>query len=140
MWQQRSSCRRIKGPEAQLVETAADMDLLGSPRRHKSQVWESKKRDDCSVCQVKLSEKRQDLDYQVVESLNLVVISLCQTQPVKSRRFQRATWVLPYGNLGATLGLQTLTIVDCQWLYRGCLHYGASTSAQSGDNSFFDVS
>lgn len=96
MWQQRSSCRRFKGPEAQLVDTAADMDLLGCSR---SQVWESKKRDDCYVCQVKLSEKRQDLDYQVVESFNLPSVNhnLCKVGDFRGQPgcYPRETWALP---------------------------------------------
>lgn len=53
-------------------------------------------RDDCPVCQMKLSEGRPGFDPRYGESVNAVGISLPVTFCNKSA-VQRVTWALPLG-------------------------------------------
>lgn len=55
------------------LNTTAIKGFLQIPRRHRSQDWERRVRNDCPLSRLWLSEGRQSLDPRVGEGFNLTI-------------------------------------------------------------------
>lgn len=85
-------------------------ELIGESSRYRSQNYKEWGKDDCSVCQLWLSERRPYLVFRFGEGVNPVVSPSRKIQSVESQNFQRVTLTLP-----DIFSLQIPSTVDNWW-------------------------